>query len=253
MDKGNVSHSGLHYNERTPTEVIVVLDNAYNRGTRLCIVYGDTTSGEAWDAGLAVKQDREYGRVSRSGGEKPIPILIHNRRCIGGSAIITTAIVEIRESNGGNVLYKMEKKKTRCEHKPTGFLHWCEPCAEAYAGPKPECEFRHGDVVEDRDGDRRRVFDSEMSVHGAATATPAWREYLTFDDEGGGSVSLFKKISSEEKLCYTVIGSVNGRHMSTDVFRTRKGAEAAMGEASRDNYCSTRGYIFSIEEKPLKD
>jgi hypothetical protein len=85
--------NGTYYAADTPDEVIQVLERARESRVRLAIAYEPESRPE-------------FGRVGRSMGPVKVPILVHNTRSMGGGGICTSIIVEIRESNGGRVLYK---------------------------------------------------------------------------------------------------------------------------------------------------
>lgn len=85
--------NGTFYDAGTADEVIQVLERARETRTRLAIAY-------------RAESQPEFGRVGRSTGEVKIPLLVHNARSLGGGAICTRIITEIRESNGGKLLYK---------------------------------------------------------------------------------------------------------------------------------------------------
>ena len=72
---------------------------------RIVIDYGDTETGKSWCEGYCVS-----GRIGRSTGHKPIPILIHNARSRGGVGILTHRIIKISESAGKNkkAFYKLK-------------------------------------------------------------------------------------------------------------------------------------------------
>ena len=67
-------------------------------GTRLCIHYGDVVTGKAWG-------DIETGRIGRSGGSIKIPLVIHNRRAMGGGALLDHCIVKIETAAGKLPVY----------------------------------------------------------------------------------------------------------------------------------------------------
>ena len=96
--------NGTSYVSRTPDEVIRVLESARSNRTRLHISQGDTDTGRDW-----LEEFETHGYVGRSMGPIKVPLLIANRRSIGGSAILDHCIVRIRESAGGRVLYQHPK------------------------------------------------------------------------------------------------------------------------------------------------
>ena len=93
--------SGTSYDPRTPDEVIRVLESARQNRTRLHISLGDTTTGLDW-----LEEFESQGIVSRSMGPVKVPLLVANRRSLGGGTILTHCVVRIRTSSGGRVLYQ---------------------------------------------------------------------------------------------------------------------------------------------------
>jgi hypothetical protein len=85
--------NGTSYDPGTPDEVIRVLEGARGSRVRLAIAY-------------RAESVPEFGRVGRTTGDVKSPILVHNARSLGGFLIPTAIIVEIRESEGGKVLYR---------------------------------------------------------------------------------------------------------------------------------------------------
>lgn len=96
--------NGTFYDTRTPQEVIDVIESARAGGRRVRLSYGDTETGRDWQ-----EQYDIVGRIGRSAGPVKVPILIHNRRSIGGHAILDHCIVRIVSSVGGRVLYQHPK------------------------------------------------------------------------------------------------------------------------------------------------
>jgi hypothetical protein len=93
--------NGTSFDERTPDEVIRVLESARQNRTRLHISLGDTASGRDW-----LEEFETHGYVGRSMGPIKVPLIVANRRSLGGGAILDHCIVRIRESAGGRVLYQ---------------------------------------------------------------------------------------------------------------------------------------------------
>lgn len=96
--------NGTSYDERTPNEVIQVLESARLNHTRLHISLGETADpnvGFDW-----LEEFESYGYIGRSMGPIKVPLLIANSRSLGGGAILDHCIVRIRESAGGRVLYQ---------------------------------------------------------------------------------------------------------------------------------------------------
>ncbi len=95
--------NGTSYDERTPDEVVAVLESARQNRTRLHVSLGET---EGPQAGRDWLEDSDVmGYIGRSMGPVKVPLLIANRRSTGGGAILDHCIVRIRTSSGGRVLW----------------------------------------------------------------------------------------------------------------------------------------------------
>ena len=93
--------NGTSYDTRTSLEVIQVLESSRTNRRRLHISLGDQETGKDW-----LEEFETHGYVGRSMGPVKVPLLIANRRSLGGGAIFDHCIVRIRESAGGRVLYQ---------------------------------------------------------------------------------------------------------------------------------------------------
>lgn len=93
--------NGTSFDERTPDEVIRVLESARQNRTRLHISLGDTASGRDW-----LEEFETHGYVGRSMGPVKVPLLVANTRSLGGGSILAHCIVRIRTSAGGRILWQ---------------------------------------------------------------------------------------------------------------------------------------------------
>jgi len=91
---------GFWFNPDTSEEIMRVIVNQYNQHTRLRFWYGDRFSGTSWE-----DENDVTGYIGRSTGTKPIPLLIHNQKSIGGGGLLTSAIVKIVNTKTHALLY----------------------------------------------------------------------------------------------------------------------------------------------------
>ena len=91
--------NGLHFDTRTPDKVCEILSQ-YSRmrsigsDSRLRVWYGDTDTGRCWN-----EEHDVTGYVGRSTGSIKVPLLLHNSRSSGGTAILDSCIVRITARN----------------------------------------------------------------------------------------------------------------------------------------------------------
>lgn len=101
--KKYVECNGTSYNEKTPQEVINVLEEARASQTRVKLYYGNLETGKNWN-----EEHDTVGYIGRSIGTIKIPLLIYNRRSCGGGPVLTDCILKIRTTKG-EVLYTHPK------------------------------------------------------------------------------------------------------------------------------------------------
>ena len=96
--------NGTSYDVRTQDEVVAILEHARLNRTRLHVSLGETGGPEAGKDWL--EENDVYGFIGRSTGSIKIPLLIHNRRSLGGPGLLDHCIVRIRTSSGGCILWQ---------------------------------------------------------------------------------------------------------------------------------------------------
>lgn len=105
------------FDDGTAEAVQRIIKYCYDYRLRVRIWYGFTEGycPEGTDKNLIGKPWlEEYdvaGKIGRSTGIKPAPLLIHSSRSHGGGAISTSSIVRIDEIGAKNTLYKHPKYK----------------------------------------------------------------------------------------------------------------------------------------------
>jgi len=102
--------NGTSYGNDTPPRVVQILEAARlahkrGEGYRLRIVYGDTATGKPWGDQHGEGWCGYIGRTC--GPQMKSPLLLVNRKSIGGDLIHTGCIVRIEHANkkNGGVLY----------------------------------------------------------------------------------------------------------------------------------------------------
>ncbi len=96
----------VHYDDRTPEEVIRVLENLYDTGKRVCIYYGDPDSG-FWSRRIGRSASKVCGQITlqQPWGIKDykIPTLAKNATSKNGQSILDFKIVKM--TSGNRILY----------------------------------------------------------------------------------------------------------------------------------------------------
>jgi hypothetical protein len=92
---------GLYYHLATPDAVVQALEWTRSNRQRIRIYLGDTTTGRDW-----LEEHDVEGYIGNSMGLLRVPLLVHNRRSMGGPALLDHCIVKIKRTTGGGVLYR---------------------------------------------------------------------------------------------------------------------------------------------------
>lgn len=96
-----VTDTGTHYSAETPDELVSLLEQHRQVGTRVRVEYGDRATGQSWG-------DVEAGTIGRSTGEVKIPLLVHNQRSMGGPGLLDSSIVRLTHASKerGGMIYQ---------------------------------------------------------------------------------------------------------------------------------------------------
>lgn len=97
----NQNADATFFDEGTDPEVQRILEETRLSRTRIRVYYGDPDTGRDW-----LEEHNVTGYVGRSTGTKKIPILVHNKKSLGGMGLLTHRILKIKTSKGGRVLYQ---------------------------------------------------------------------------------------------------------------------------------------------------
>jgi len=95
-----VAPSGMCYHKDCPPALVTLLEYHRVKGTRLLFTFGNVETGEVWES-----LTPERGRIGRSTGPRPIPLLVRTSRSFGGEALMSHCILRIVESRGGKLVY----------------------------------------------------------------------------------------------------------------------------------------------------
>jgi len=129
--------NGTTYKDWTSDKVIAVLESVRASHERVRVYYGDTQTGKSWGEEFGT-----MGYVGRSAGRVKIPLLIYNRRSMGGGALLDGCIIKIVRTSDNRVLYAHPEFHTaRYEIGNSGY--WESPVA-VYADGQNVANFRTG-------------------------------------------------------------------------------------------------------------
>jgi len=92
----------IAYHEKTPKEVISVLERCRKNRTRIKVNLGDILTGKSWN-----EENDITGYIGLCKGKSALfPILLNNAHSIGGGEIMTDSILQIKESKGSRIIYQ---------------------------------------------------------------------------------------------------------------------------------------------------
>ena len=91
---------GIYYHKDTPDAVVRALEQARSSRQRVRLYLGDVKTGRDW-----LEEHDVEGTIGNSLGPLKVPLVVHNRRSLGGPALLDHCIVRIKWTTGG-VLYQ---------------------------------------------------------------------------------------------------------------------------------------------------
>jgi len=97
--------NGTSYSYKTTDKVISIIERCRLNETRIILDYGDVTTGTSWDETFDIT-----GYIGRSTGNIKIPLLIYNKRSLGGGGVVDACIIGIKTSKGKHQLYRLNKQ-----------------------------------------------------------------------------------------------------------------------------------------------
>ena len=95
--------NGTSYRNETNKNVIDTLEMCRKNDIRIIVDYGDVKTGRSWGEIHDIT-----GYVGRSTGSVKIPLLVYNKRCYGGGALLDNCIIKISTTKGKRVLYELK-------------------------------------------------------------------------------------------------------------------------------------------------
>lgn len=144
LENGNeVSYkivNGTAYHIQTPDNLVNLLERIRLSGRRVRLFYGDVKTGRDW-----LEEYDTMGVISRSTGEIAVPILIRNKRSLGGSPILDHCIVKVTVD--GNPVYvhpNYHQHQLFIDSTPVtinGKVYQATVCIQDRGIPKPHARF----------------------------------------------------------------------------------------------------------------
>lgn len=101
-------YNGTCYRRDTPPHLARMLERFRQRGTRLRFVLGNQKTGREWG-------DVDVGYIGRSMGPISIPLVIYNRRSMGGAPLLDHCLVRVEHANKkeGGVIWRCAAQRRK--------------------------------------------------------------------------------------------------------------------------------------------
>lgn len=82
--------------------LMALIIRAWKLKFRIRVFYGDNHTGRSWDEEYDV-----MGTIGRTTGNIKIPILVHNKRSLGGGALLLSSVIRIDDIEDKRTLWKL--------------------------------------------------------------------------------------------------------------------------------------------------
>lgn len=92
----------LEVSDNISEELINIILRAYKYKFRIRLFYGDIHTGRSWNEEYDV-----MGTIGRTTGNIKIPILVHNKRSLGGGALYLPSVIRIDDIEDKRTLWKL--------------------------------------------------------------------------------------------------------------------------------------------------
>jgi hypothetical protein len=101
MDNYTQCVNGTYFHKDTPAELARILSGLIHTDTRVRVFLGDYNTGREWG-----EEFETVGYIGRSTGTRPIALLVHNKRSLGGGALLDDHILKLVETRARRVLWQ---------------------------------------------------------------------------------------------------------------------------------------------------
>ena len=95
---------GLWWPEKMPDSLINVLMTCHRNNVRVILDYGNMETGESWEDTYETT-----GYIGKSTGAYPMPLLVYNKRSLGGGGLVSS-IISVKTSKGKRLLWSCLQK-----------------------------------------------------------------------------------------------------------------------------------------------
>lgn len=94
--------NGISFKNETPNDLCVIISNLIGNNKRYRFDFGNTETKVSWNEIYDID-----GYIGKSTGMKKVPLLIHNKRSLGGGEISTHRVLSITEIKTKKIIYSV--------------------------------------------------------------------------------------------------------------------------------------------------